>query len=109
MAAAPTISQTSIRASRTRVPRTRGALSGVLLILLGAWAALIPFIGPYFNFAYTPRPNDAWYWTSARGWLEVLPGAAVFLGGLLLLFSASRVVTLFGGWLAAAGGAWLIV
>ena len=29
-----------------RVPRTRGVASGYLLILLGAWGALIPFIGP---------------------------------------------------------------
>jgi hypothetical protein len=100
---------TNIRASRVRVPRTRGALSGFLLVLLGAWAALIPFVGPYFNFAFTPDPNAAWHWTSARGGLEVAPGVAVAVGGLLLLFSASRVVTSFGAWLAAAGGAWLIV
>lgn len=99
----------SIRASRFRVPRTRGAMSGVLLILLGAWAALAPMIGPYFDLAYTPAANDTWHWTAGRGWLEVLPGAAVFLGGLLLLLSASRVVASFGGWVAAAGGAWLIV
>ena len=41
-------------AGMLRVPRSRGALSGVLLLLLGAWGALIPFIGPYFNYAYTP-------------------------------------------------------
>jgi Na+-transporting methylmalonyl-CoA/oxaloacetate decarboxylase gamma subunit len=100
---------TSIRASRFRVPRTRGATSGALLLVLGAWAALVPLIGPYFDLAYTPAPNDAWHWTAARGWLEVLPGCVAFLGGLLLLVSASRVVTSFGGWLAAAGGSWLIV
>jgi hypothetical protein len=99
----------TIRASRYRVPRSRGALSGVLLLILGAWAALAPMIGPYFDVAYTPSPNDAWHWTAARGWLEVLPGAAAFLGGLLLIVSASRVMTMLGGWLAAAGGAWLIV
>ena len=99
----------SIRASRYRVPRSRGAMSGFLLLVLGAWAALAPMIGPYFDVAYTPDPNDAWHWTAARGWLEVLPGGAVFLGGLLLLVSASRMTTMLGGWLAAAGGAWLIV
>jgi hypothetical protein len=101
--------QTNIRASRRRVARSRGALSGILLVILGAWAALVPFIGPYFNLAFTPRPNTAWHWTSARGWLEVLPGAAVLLGGLLLLVSASRAATVFGGWLAALGGAWLVI
>ena len=99
----------SIRASRYRVPRSRGALSGILLLVLGAWAALAPMIGPYMDVAYTPAPNDAWHWTAARGWLEVLPGGAAFLGGLLLLMSASRLMTMLGGWLAAAGGAWLIV
>src|SRR3954453_918024 len=101
--------QTSIRASRRRVARSRGALSGILLVILGAWAALVPFIGPYFNLAFTPQPDTAWHWTSARGWLEVLPGVAVFLGGLLLLVSASRAATVFGGWLAALGGAWLVI
>src|SRR3954452_16232495 len=101
--------QTSIRASRRRVARSRGALSGILLVILGLWAALVPFIGPYFDLAYTPSPDTAWHWTSARGWLEVLPGAAAFLGGLLVLLSASRAMTIFGGWLAALGGAWLVI
>jgi len=101
--------ETSIRASRRRVARTRGALSGVLLMILGLWAALVPFIGPSFDLGYTPNPNSTWHWTAARGWLEVLPGAAAFLGGLLLLASTSRAMTVFGGWLAALGGAWLVV
>ena len=58
-----------------RVRRSRGALSGVLLVLLGLWGAVIPFVGPYFRYAYTP--DRAWEYTSGRLWLEVLPGAAV--------------------------------
>ena len=92
---------------RRRVPRTRGATSGLLLVILGAWGALIPFIGPYFNFSYTP--DKAWHWTAARGWLEVAPGAAAVLGGLLLLFSASRSANLFGAWLGIVAGAWFVV
>ena len=102
-------STTTMRASRYRVARSRGAASGALLLLLGAWAALVPFIGPYLNVAYTPQPDTAWHWTAARGWLEVLPGAVVAVAGLLLIVSASRVLTSFGAWLAAAGGAWLLV
>jgi hypothetical protein len=98
-----------MRASRYRVARTRGVASGTLLVLLGAWAALAPFIGPYLDLAYTPQPNTAWHWTAARGWLEVLPGAVVAVAGLLLMLSASRVLTSFAAWLAAAGGAWLVV
>jgi hypothetical protein len=101
--------QTSIRASRRRVARSRGALSGFVVLILGLWAGLVPFIGPYFDLAYTPRPNDEWHWTAARGWLEVLPGAAAVLGGLLLIISASRAMTVFGGWLAALAGAWLVI
>jgi hypothetical protein len=103
------VSDRGIQLSRMRVPWTRGATSGALLVVLGAWAALVPFIGPYFNFAYTPATDTTWYWTAARGWFEVAPGAAAFAGGLLLLGSTNRAVTIAGSWLGIAGGAWLIV
>jgi hypothetical protein len=98
-----------VKASRMRVPRSRGAFSGIVLVVLGAWAALVPFIGPYFDFAFTPAPNDAWHWTSGRGWLELLPGVAAVVGGLLLLAGTNRVVLTFASWLGVAGGAWLVV
>ena len=63
--------------------RSRGAVSGLLLIILGVWGALIPFIGPYFHFAYTP--GQPWAWSTARAWLEVFPGATTVVGGFLLL------------------------
>lgn len=94
-------------AERMRVPRSRGATSGGLLVLLGIWGALIPFIGPIFGYAYTP--DVAWDYTTGRLWLEILPGAATVLGGLILMRSASRAVNLFGGWLAAVAGAWFVV
>ena len=87
-----------------RVPRSRGALSGVLLILLGAWGALIPLVGPYFHYAYTP--DTAWSLTSGRIWLEIAPGAVAFIGGLVVLISSLRPVAMFGAWLAALAGAW---
>lgn len=93
--------------STRRLPRTRGATSGLLLVVLGAWGALVPFIGPWFKFAFSP--DKSWHWTAARGWLEVLPGAVTVLGGLLLLVSASRITTNLGAWLGIAGGAWFIV
>ena len=70
------------RPGRMWVPRTRGAVGGILLVLLGAWGALILFVGPYVGVSFTP--DGAWTWTAGRGWLEVLPGAAAALGGLLL-------------------------
>ena len=95
------------RGGRMRIPRSRGAASGFLLILLGVWGALIPFVGPYFDFAYSPE--QPWVWTDARGWLEVLPGAVTVLGGFLLLSSRNRASATLGGWLAVAGGAWFVV
>ncbi len=103
------MSETRVRARRGRLqmPRSRGAASGFLLILLGVWGALVPFVGPYFDFAFTP--DQEWTWTTARGWLEVLPGAVVAVGGLFLLMSRNRAAAMLGGWLAVAGGAWFVV
>lgn len=95
------------RPGRLWMPRSRGAVSGLLLVILGAWGALIPFIGPYFNFAYTS--GQQWVWTAVRGWLEVLPGAATVAGGLLLIASKNRASAMLGGWLAVLGGAWFVV
>lgn len=95
------------RAGRMRIPRSRGAMSGLLLVIFGLWGALIPFVGPYIDFAY--EPNTPWMWTTARGWLEILPGGVTVWGGLLLLFSANRATALLGGWLAVVGGAWFVV
>ena len=54
-----------------RVPRSRGALNGVLLVLLGLWGGLIAFVGPYFHYAYTP--DQGFTYTTGRLWLEILP------------------------------------
>ncbi len=94
-------------AGMLQMRRSRGAVSGFLLILLGLWGALIPFIGPYFHYAYTP--DTGWHYTTARLWLEILPGAAVFLGGFLLLIAKTRHTALFGALLAAAAGAWFVL
>jgi hypothetical protein len=89
------------------MPRSRGAVSGLLLIILGVWGALIPFIGPYFHFAYTP--DQVWAWSTARAWLEVFPGVTTAVGGFLLLVSGNRATAMFGGWLAVIAGAWFVV
>jgi len=90
-----------------RIPRSRGAVTGLLLMLLGAWGTLIPFIGPAFNFGFGGA--QTWDWTAARFWLEVLPGIAAFVGGLMLTVSANRGTTMLGAWLAIAAGTWFII
>jgi hypothetical protein len=87
-----------------QVPRSRGAVSGLLLVLLGLWGALIPLVGPYFHYAYTP--DTAWTFTAGRTWLEIVPGVVTVLGGIILLASASRPVAMVGAELAAVAGAW---
>jgi hypothetical protein len=87
--------------------RARGSATGTLLVLLGAWGGLAPFVGPYFHFGYTP--DKAWAYTSGRLWLSAVPGGAALLGGLIVLATRHRGVGVFGGLIAALGGAWFIV
>jgi hypothetical protein len=89
-----------------RIPRRRGALTGILLVILGLWAALVPFIGPYFD--YQIGTTDTWDWSIDRLWLSVLPGAAAAIGGLIMLRSTRRSTASLGGLLALAAGLWLV-
>jgi hypothetical protein len=86
-------------------PIGRGRGSGALLVLLGTWGALVPFVGPMFGYAYTP--DKAWAYTAGRLWLSVLPGAVTLLGGLLVLASARAAAV--GAVLAALAGAWFVI
>jgi hypothetical protein len=87
-----------------RIRRSHGIFGGLLVALLGIWGGVIPFVGPYFNYAYTP--DKAWTYTTGRLELEILPGAGALLGGLLIMAARSRHVALFGALLAVASGAW---
>jgi len=71
------------------------------------WGTFVPFVGPYFDYAYTP--DKAWDYTTGRLLLEVLPGVGAVLGGLLVLGSANRAAAMLGGWLAALSGAWFVL
>ena len=95
------------RTETRRVPRTTGALSGLLVIVLGVWGGLIPFIGPYFHYAF--GGYKTWHYTSERLWLCIIPGVVAVIGGLMLLRSSRRSSGLLGGWLALAAGAWFAI
>jgi hypothetical protein len=90
-----------------RVARSRGALSGLLIVLLGLWGALIPFVGPYFDYSF--GTNSTWHYTTDRLWLNILPGALAVLGGALVLVAATRAVGILAGWLALIAGTWFIL
>ncbi len=89
------------------MPRTRGMGSGIALVLLGLWGALIPLVGPYFDWVV--GTDEAWGFTEGRFWLSILPGLVVALGGTLMIFTANRLNAGLGAWLALAGGAWFVV
>src|SRR5262249_28846670 len=81
--------------------------TGLLLVVLGVWGGLVPFIGHYFHFAL--GPDKAWTWTTARLYLDVLPGVATVLGGLILMGTGPRASARLGALLALAGGIWFAI
>jgi hypothetical protein len=89
------------------IRRTRGAVCGVALILLGVWGGLAPFIGPYVHFGYTP--DKAWAYTSGRLYFSAVPGGVALVGGLAVLVTRSRALGVIGGTLAAIAGAWFVI
>jgi hypothetical protein len=90
-----------------RIARSTGAASGALIALLGIWGALIPFVGPYFDYSF--GINSTWHYTIDRLWLDILPGAAALLAGLILLTARTRATAALGGWIAIIAGAWFAI
>jgi hypothetical protein len=79
---------------------------GALILLLGAWAFIVPLVGGYFHFGFSS--NDTWQF-SARQWeLQLAPGIAAMVGGFMLMTPA-RGWAGIGALLAFLAGAWLIV
>jgi hypothetical protein len=101
------VSSERVHGGRLVIPRSRGAASGLLVIVLGAWGALVPFLGPAFDFAYDQGQGAPW--SAARGWLEVLPGVVAVVGGFLLVLSQNRATAMLGGWLSVVAGAWFVI
>ena len=64
------------------MPRSRGLVVGLCLVVLGIWGAIIPFVGPYFHYAFINLQR--WHFIYGRLWLDIIPGAATFFAGLLL-------------------------
>src|SRR6185437_10283 len=95
------------RTESLRLPRTTGAVSGLLIIVLGVWGGLIPFIGPYFHYSF--GGDHTWHFTMQRLWLDILPGAVAVLGGFMLMTASSRVGRLTAGWIALIASAWFVV
>lgn len=85
--------------------RARGA--GLVLLVLGLWGALVPFVGPSFGYGMGGAP--AWTWTESHVTLHLAPGLAAAVGALFLLAGRDLSRGRLGAWLAAVGGTWFVV
>jgi len=81
-------------------------LPAVLLMALGAWVALAPLAGPYVHFGFDTSAK--WRFSQDHVTLSLIPGIAIFAGGLVMT-RRSRAAGWLGGLVAVAGGAWLVI
>ena len=79
----------------------------MLILVLGVWGGLIPFIGPYFHYSF--GGDQTWHFTMQRLWLNILPGGVAVIGGFMLMRASSRIGGLTAGWVALVAGAWFAV
>lgn len=91
-------------------PVRRAALTGMLMMVIGAWGGAVAYFGPVIGLA--PAGSRSWQWTTAHTVLSLAPGAAAFAGGLMVMLG-SRL--LFGGLqrlgalLAFGAGGWFVL
>ncbi len=102
------------RVHRVRVYRPLGVAGmGVLAALLGAWAAIVGFVGP--EFGYQATNNSSWQWTTANWLLHLIPGGVAFVAGLAVLALAgastlgARSLIRLAALAIVAAGAWLVI
>lgn len=80
---------------------------GAALLVLGAWGAALPFIGP--TFGYHMGRGAPWVWSESHATLHVAPGLAAVLGALLMISGRPRSVRSSGALLALLGGVWFVI
>jgi hypothetical protein len=92
---------------------TLGTVS-TLVVLVGAWAGIVPFIGAIINFS--ADGSRSWYWDLSHTLLWMIPGAVAVVVGLMMLgvvrrvhSGVGRVVPAWGGLIVAVCGAWLVI
>ena len=90
------------------------ALLGALTILISAWGAIIPYVGPSFGYRADGAPS--WNWTLSHAVLALVPGVIGILVGIAI-WARSSNLSIGGGriGLASAGcvalvcGAWFVI
>lgn len=77
-----------------------------LIIVLGLFVGIIPFVGPLFDFGMGPEP--AWVMTMSRFVRHVVPAAAIVIGGFMLMPRA-RSWRAAGATAAMLGAIWVTI
>jgi hypothetical protein len=89
------------------VRRTHGIGSGILLVLLGAWVAAVPYVGPRFH--YSVGATETWHWTAGRLWLSLVPGVVTIIAGAVLVGATRRGTLVAASSVAALAGIWVVI
>src|SRR5580698_7552627 len=68
------------RVARQRTFSVSLTLVGLVAVLVSAWGALVPFLGPAIGFG--ADGSDSWHWNLAHSLLGLVPGAVGIVVGL---------------------------
>jgi hypothetical protein len=101
-------------AEASRVPVGRLGSVGVLMLLVGAWGGIIPFVGPVFG--YSADGASSWHWNLSHALLWLAPGAAACVAAAIVLGLVPFAAIDRGGpgvaivgFFAVACGAWFVI
>lgn len=88
------------------------ALTGLSTIVVGAWGAAGPYLGPLFGYKFSNV--SSFQWTEPNALLRLAPGAVALLAGLIMVvggarLGGSRVGPGFWGLMTVACGAWFVI
>lgn len=81
--------------------------AGILILIVGIWGGIVPFVGPLFSFNMgSPKP---WVWSESHATLHVAPAVVAIIGAIMLLRSRRHNYRAFGAVLATIAGAWFVL
>ena len=80
---------TPTRATGARAGSAGLRLIGLVAIVVSAWAAIVPYVGP--TFGYSADGTGSWHWTLAHSVLALIPGVIGVLMGFAILSASSEI------------------
>lgn len=105
-----------VRRTSVASPSTSAGLRtvGLFALVVGAWAGIVPFVGPIFGFNATH--SSAWHWSLPHALVWLIPGGVAVIYALTLMSRAPRMReglgrfgTAWAGLVIVVCGAWLVV